>query len=193
MMIISVHGEYRLSLYSRFPSLPNAIQFAILSSLRDLTGKGVNIAGFRKRRIGNDVYTLFCSDYWLDLTPLRTRFPRVFDLKNEQDITVLSKFQQDGWESSFRCAPRSRAELAQWEVLFLLLHNVLLYLISEKLCWSLQGSGDFLVSFSRSHIDRILLPSISCQFQWNKLVPIKLNMFIWRLVLDRLLFRWNLS
>ena len=38
-----------------------------------------------------------------------------------------------------------------------------------------------------------MLPNIPFQTKWNKLVPIKVNVFIWRLVLDRLPFPWNLS
>ena len=46
---------------------------------------------------------------------------------------------------------------------------------------------------TRLHVDNCLLPSLSPSTRWSKLLPRKVNIFIWRLVLDRLTNRLNLS
>lgn len=42
-------------------------------------------------------------------------------------------------------------------------------------------------------IDKHVLPAISIKSRWNKILPSKVNVFIWRLFLDRLPFKINLS
>ncbi|GKE16864.1 RNA-directed DNA polymerase, eukaryota, partial [Tanacetum coccineum] len=46
---------------------------------------------------------------------------------------------------------------------------------------------------SRRLIDSKLLPSIQTSTLWDKILPRKINIFLWRLSLDRLPHRLNLS
>ncbi|GKB63873.1 RNA-directed DNA polymerase, eukaryota [Tanacetum coccineum] len=54
--------------------------------------------------------------------------------------------------------------------------------------WGLHSDGSFSVGVTRKHIDDIFLPSMITSKRWNKV-----NIFIWRLLLDRLPHRLNLS
>ncbi|GKG41575.1 RNA-directed DNA polymerase, eukaryota, partial [Tanacetum coccineum] len=59
--------------------------------------------------------------------------------------------------------------------------------------WSLADDGIFSVRSSRRLIDSKLLPSILLSTSWDNILPHKVNIFLWRLSLDRLPHRLNLS
>nr|GEV41240.1 nucleotide-binding alpha-beta plait domain-containing protein [Tanacetum cinerariifolium] len=59
--------------------------------------------------------------------------------------------------------------------------------------WSFEASGDFSVTSARRLIDDYLLPKEDVQTRWVKVVPIKINVFAWRVRLDKLPTRLNLS
>nr|GFA01324.1 RNA-directed DNA polymerase, eukaryota [Tanacetum cinerariifolium] len=64
---------------------------------------------------------------------------------------------------------------------------------SEDTCvWSLGPKGTFTVKDARNLIDQKSLPSLPST-TWEKSIPRKVNIFIWRLSLDRLPHRLNLS
>nr|GEV28411.1 RNA-directed DNA polymerase, eukaryota [Tanacetum cinerariifolium] len=58
---------------------------------------------------------------------------------------------------------------------------------------SKEASGDFSVTSVRRLIDDYLLPKGDVQTRWVKVVPIKINVFAWRVRLDKLPTRLNLS
>ncbi|GKD43572.1 RNA-directed DNA polymerase, eukaryota, reverse transcriptase zinc-binding domain protein, partial [Tanacetum coccineum] len=59
--------------------------------------------------------------------------------------------------------------------------------------WSLSNDGMFSVSDARHIIDARLLPALDTYTQWDKCIPRKFNIFMWRFKLDRLTHRLNLS
>ncbi|GKC38739.1 RNA-directed DNA polymerase, eukaryota [Tanacetum coccineum] len=66
--------------------------------------------------------------------------------------------------------------------------------VEEDTCvWSLAKDGSFSVGETRRLIDAKFLPSLSSPTSWDKVLPSKVNIFLWRLALDRLPNRWNLS
>ncbi|GKD26166.1 hypothetical protein Tco_1232380, partial [Tanacetum coccineum] len=66
--------------------------------------------------------------------------------------------------------------------------------MDEDSCsWSMANDDVFTVGESRRIIDSMLLPSLVPPTSWDKSLPCKVNIFIWRLTLDLLLRRLNLS
>nr|GEV97477.1 RNA-directed DNA polymerase, eukaryota [Tanacetum cinerariifolium] len=63
----------------------------------------------------------------------------------------------------------------------------------KKAVWSLEGSGEFTVASVRKLIDDIRLPKVSSQSRWIKAVPIKVNVLSWKVRLDGLPTRINIS
>ncbi|GKC76718.1 RNA-directed DNA polymerase, eukaryota, reverse transcriptase zinc-binding domain protein [Tanacetum coccineum] len=59
--------------------------------------------------------------------------------------------------------------------------------------WILDNDDVFTVHATRVHLDSWLLPSCSPCTRWPKSLPRKVNIFVWRLALDRLPTRLNLS
>ncbi|GKC80994.1 hypothetical protein Tco_1136711 [Tanacetum coccineum] len=120
-----------------------------------------------------------CSSYWIDIireikrlslkdVPLKHIYPRVFMLELDKNISIDVKMRDASLISSFRRVPRCG--------------------IKED-----QSSGDFSVKSARSFIDDSLLPKADVPTRWVKVVPIKIYIFGWRVCLDKLPKRLNLS
>ncbi|GJS34015.1 reverse transcriptase domain, reverse transcriptase zinc-binding domain protein [Tanacetum coccineum] len=58
---------------------------------------------------------------------------------------------------------------------------------------SLSTDGSYSVSFIRKHIDNCMIANSLPSTRWCKIIPRKVNIFMWRLLLDRLPHRLNLS
>ncbi|GJX55613.1 ribonuclease H-like domain-containing protein [Tanacetum coccineum] len=64
---------------------------------------------------------------------------------------------------------------------------------TDACVWSLSNDGIFSHGVTLCHIDDCLLPSLDPPTLWDKTLPRKVNMFMWRLRLDRLQHRLNIS
>nr|GEX18753.1 integrase, catalytic region, zinc finger, CCHC-type, peptidase aspartic, catalytic [Tanacetum cinerariifolium] len=59
--------------------------------------------------------------------------------------------------------------------------------------WALEGSGDFTVASVRKMIDDFMLLEVSSKTRWIEAVPIKVNVHAWKVKLDGLPTRLNIS
>ncbi|GKE11962.1 hypothetical protein Tco_1415513 [Tanacetum coccineum] len=64
---------------------------------------------------------------------------------------------------------------------------------TDACVWSLSNDGIFSHGVTLLHIDDCLLPSQDPPTLWDKTLPLKVNMFMWRLRLDKLQHRLNIS
>nr|GEX24449.1 RNA-directed DNA polymerase, eukaryota [Tanacetum cinerariifolium] len=90
-------------------------------------------------------------------------------------------------------SPRSGIE--EEHLLLLLISNtssVTLPNISDRWTWRLDSSGVFSVKLARKFIDDYLLPKADVPTTCVKYIPIKINIFAWRVSLDKLPTRLNL-
>ncbi|GKB75641.1 putative RNA-directed DNA polymerase, eukaryota, reverse transcriptase zinc-binding domain protein [Tanacetum coccineum] len=74
-----------------------------------------------------------------------------------------------------------------------LLQNYTPSLKHDRWNYLLDPSNEFSVSSMRSHIESVMLSSIHDPVRWNKCLSIKINIHVWRLLLDRLPTRHNLD
>ena len=63
----------------------------------------------------------------------------------------------------------------------------------DKFWWGLDNTGEFSVSGCRKQIDSLKLVGGAVATTWYKTLPRRVNIFLWRCVLDRLPTRFNLS
>nr|GEV56067.1 RNA-directed DNA polymerase, eukaryota [Tanacetum cinerariifolium] len=63
---------------------------------------------------------------------------------------------------------------------------------NSRWIYDLSGDGEFRVKVARTKLDDVFLPSDSIDTRWVKYIPIKINVFAWRVRLDRLPTRVNL-
>lgn len=124
---------------------------------------------------------------------MKQTYPRIFLLELNKNITVAAKMRDSTLISSFRRAPRGGNEEVQFQLLRASLANVLIPQIKDRWVWKLDSSGDFSVKSTRSFIDDSLLPKADVPTRWVKVVPIKINILAWRVCLDKLPTRLNLS
>ncbi|GJR37779.1 putative RNA-directed DNA polymerase, eukaryota, reverse transcriptase zinc-binding domain protein [Tanacetum coccineum] len=64
---------------------------------------------------------------------------------------------------------------------------------SDSCVWSLANDDVFSVGITRRYIDDHSLPSLEPSTTWVNILPRKVNIFMWRMTLDRLPHRLNLS
>nr|GEU58310.1 RNA-directed DNA polymerase, eukaryota [Tanacetum cinerariifolium] len=64
---------------------------------------------------------------------------------------------------------------------------------SDTCVWSLSNDDSFSVNSVMKHIDEHSIPSLFQCIRWYKMIPKKVNVFTWRMLLDRLPNRLNLS
>nr|GEV14202.1 RNA-directed DNA polymerase, eukaryota [Tanacetum cinerariifolium] len=89
--------------------------------------------------------------------------------------------------------PRSGIESEQWDHLLDSLEGVMLNPSEDRWSWDLNGSGEFLVASARRYTDNNRLPDISFKTRWIKEVPIKFNVHAWKVRVNGLPTRWNIS
>ncbi|GJZ47554.1 RNA-directed DNA polymerase, eukaryota [Tanacetum coccineum] len=145
------------------------------------------------RKVGNGSNVKFWLDEWVDNQPLKDRFNRLFYLESNKSCMINERLLSDSWRWEWRRHIRGGREQEQLQQLLDLLQNVELSDDMDRFSWSLDTSGDFLVSSTRAHIDDNTLTSGNFATRWSNYIPRKVNIFIWRLVLDKLPTRHNLS
>ncbi|GKC61430.1 hypothetical protein Tco_1089028 [Tanacetum coccineum] len=171
----------------------NSSWLHIVKEMGVLNHLGINFLDLMRLKLGDGSKTYFWRDRWIGDDSLKNLYPRVYALENSEDVTVRSKLTDLRLEHSFRRDPRGGIEQAQFSSLSDLVSNVNLLPISDKWSWTLNGSGEFSVASIRREIDNIRLAVVSSKTQWIKSVPIKVNIIAWKVKLDALPTRLNIS
>nr|GEV13522.1 retrovirus-related Pol polyprotein from transposon TNT 1-94 [Tanacetum cinerariifolium] len=109
--------------------------------------------------IGNGSTTRFWHDIWYGDICFKEKFKRLFKLELQKDANV-----------ALNC---------KLLMLLLPLDGLLAQMTPHRL-------GDFSVKSAREEIDKHILVVSRSQNRWSKVLPIKLNVFSWRMMLDRL-------
>ncbi|GJY74776.1 RNA-directed DNA polymerase, eukaryota [Tanacetum coccineum] len=144
-----------------------------------------------KKRVGNGLLTRFWSDIWLGDNQLRYLFPRIYALELNKDCSVAVKMLYSV-DHSLRRSVRGGAEAHQLDQLQGLIGSVVLANSSDRWYWDLNGSGSFCVKDVRNLLDEFFLPKDVNATRWIKYIPIKINVFAWKVYLDRLPTKLNL-
>ncbi|GKB15844.1 RNA-directed DNA polymerase, eukaryota, reverse transcriptase zinc-binding domain protein [Tanacetum coccineum] len=103
------------------------------------------------------------------------------------------KLSHDDLLCSFRRAPRAGAEELQYIQLVKIMEGITLFDSKDRWRWSLEGCGEFTVASVRNLLDANSLPVVSSKTRWIKVVPIKVNIHAWKVKLDILPTRLNIS
>ncbi|GKF16787.1 hypothetical protein Tco_0061705, partial [Tanacetum coccineum] len=103
------------------------------------------------------------------------------------------KIGQPSLHFSFQRLPRGGIESEQYSDLSNAVSKVILPQMSDRWSWSLNSTGDFSVSSVCNFIDDAFLPKLDAPTRWVKEIPIKINILAWKINLDRLPTRANIS
>ncbi|GJU66010.1 RNA-directed DNA polymerase, eukaryota [Tanacetum coccineum] len=141
----------------------------------------------------NGLNTLFWDDPWLDDLALKHKLPRLYALDNYKQITFGKKIDHASMVDTFRLPPRGGAEEEQLGFLLSRIGGLILTNISNCWVWSLEDADEFLFKSVRQLLDDSILPNEEIATRRVKVMPIKINVFAWRVRLDKLSTRLNLS
>ncbi|KAL4557110.1 hypothetical protein LXL04_035280 [Taraxacum kok-saghyz] len=109
-----------------------------------------------------------------------------FALSSVPDALVRDLRVDDGWNFRWRRPIRGGEEASQLRNLMVVLDSVSLSHTPDRWTWELDHSGEFSVRSLRQHLDSIWLPIVAQPTRWNGAVPIKINVFIGKVMLNRL-------
>ncbi|GKD39908.1 RNA-directed DNA polymerase, eukaryota [Tanacetum coccineum] len=118
-----------------------------------------------RRNVGNREDTKFWEDIWLNDAALKVKFPRIYALELDKNVSVADK--KKALDLSFRRTPRGGVEEEQFKALHSCITDLLLLQTRDR--W------------------------VSVPTRWVKVMPIKVNIFAWRVWLDNLPTQYNLS
>nr|GEX18796.1 RNA-directed DNA polymerase, eukaryota [Tanacetum cinerariifolium] len=115
----------------------------------------------------------------------------LFALENDKDCTVATKMQGD-IQLSFRHQVRGGIEASQLVSILDLLQLQVMSNVDDRWVWDLNGEWVFRVKDARDFLDECFLPKDDTATRWVKYIPIKVNIFAWKLYLDGIPTRSNL-
>nr|GEZ93247.1 hypothetical protein [Tanacetum cinerariifolium] len=136
---------------------------AILYSIYSLKQKGMDLLSLCSRNIGNGASTRFWEDTWCGNQTLKNQFPRVYLLDSDRNHYIASRVPLIDWSTAFRRVPKG------------------------------DGSNGFSVVSVRELVDSHTLDVDLVATHWNRSIPIKFYVFLWRLKLNRLPSMVNLD
>nr|GEZ76786.1 hypothetical protein [Tanacetum cinerariifolium] len=131
------------------------------AELKSSKQKGIDLLSLCNRKLGNGGSTQFWNDIWCGNQALINR--------------IL----------------RGGVEDAQLFELRLIIAHIVLTSQKDSWLWSLDVSKGFTVASVRSLIDSHTLECGLIATRWNRSIPIKVNIFLWRLWLNKLPSRVN--
>ncbi|GJU88902.1 RNA-directed DNA polymerase, eukaryota, reverse transcriptase zinc-binding domain protein [Tanacetum coccineum] len=170
-----------------------SIWLDIVKEVDLLKKRGLNLFSFVNKKVGNGSVTLFWEETWHGDVTFKFLFPRAYALESCKNIDVASKLSQNSLAFTFRREPRGGVEQDQFDSLKAMVEGTSLVNIRDRWIWSLQSSGDFTVASIRKLIDEFTLSEVSSSTRWIKAVPIKVNVLAWKIKLDNLPTRLNIS
>lgn len=193
-MIQAIHGPdgglERHPAQIRYPG----VWSQIIKSGAEMEACNVPFLSSFSRSVGAGNTIKFWSDIWIGQSTLQVRFPLLFSLDNNPSCLINERLLTSGnWYWDWRRAIRWGREEGQFLDLVTLLLHTTVSPNADGWTWLLEDSGYFSVNSLRRSIDNNILSSFRAGFEWNKLVPIKLNIMAWRASYDRLPTRPNLD
>ncbi|PWA82636.1 RNA-directed DNA polymerase, eukaryota [Artemisia annua] len=145
-----------------------------------------------KRNLGNGRSIKFWEDDWPESGPWNLKFPRLYDLETNHSCLVADRYSQGHWSWQWRRNPRDGEEGSQLAALMEILSHLSLDSNPDYWTWEADKSKKFTLQSARRIIDNRTLPSGLFPTRWCKYVPSKINIFAWRLLLNRLPTRINI-
>nr|GEV78602.1 RNA-directed DNA polymerase, eukaryota, reverse transcriptase zinc-binding domain protein [Tanacetum cinerariifolium] len=118
---------------------------------------------------------------------------RLFRLEHDKDCFISDRFIDNQWSWNWSRPFLGTLNAAYLSDMINEITTLELSLDPDVCYWSIANDGMFSVSSTRHIIDTHSLPALDRLTQWDKCIPRKVNIFMWRFMLDRLPHRLNIS
>nr|GEY07350.1 RNA-directed DNA polymerase, eukaryota, reverse transcriptase zinc-binding domain protein [Tanacetum cinerariifolium] len=165
----------------------------IVNEVRILSNQSIKVLDYMWIKLGNEESTAFWDDNWIGGKVLMYSFPRIYALETDKEVTINSKMSDTRLENSFRRSIRGGVEQVQFNELSDMLQSVSLMPYSDIWVWSLEGSREFSAASIRKIIDDNRLSTVDTRTLWIKYVPIKVNVLAWKIKIEALPTKFNIS
>jgi hypothetical protein len=130
----------------------------------------------RKMQVGDGTRTHFWGDSWCEHSPLKDKFPDLFAICNDQNITV-AKAASNNWRLSFRRWLSVDLQ-NQMRELNNILCTMALSSSKDKPIWKWTKNGKFSVKSVYKHLCSNGLDR-SFKHLWKAKIPLKIKVWLW--------------
>nr|GEX87802.1 RNA-directed DNA polymerase, eukaryota [Tanacetum cinerariifolium] len=126
---------------------------------------------------GSSLWTRFIKAIFGEVA-LKVLYKRLYALAMCKSISVAEKMGHPSLSHSFRRIPRGGVKQENYDLLCSKVNDLVLPNISDRWCWSLEGSQVFTVKSSRILIDNTILPKAEVPTRCLRVVPIKCSKLV---------------
>ncbi|GJU09232.1 reverse transcriptase domain, reverse transcriptase zinc-binding domain protein [Tanacetum coccineum] len=165
----------------------------------EIDGMGIEFSSSYVGELDDGRDIRFWLDKWVDNRRLYDRFHRLYHLDQRKEDIVLDK---GSWVNDVWCCKwewvrniRGRVSRELYELVRVVQNVTIHFNYKDRWRWSLGEDGEFTVKeLARLVEEKILhMDSGGHETLWNKLVPKKVNIFVWRALKGRLPVRVELD
>ncbi|GJX48904.1 RNA-directed DNA polymerase, eukaryota, reverse transcriptase zinc-binding domain protein [Tanacetum coccineum] len=171
----------------------NGLWARIVGMIYHLHSSGYVPLNSLRYQVGDDSMIRFWKDTWLGDAPLCSCFNRLFRLEKNQNCLVRDRIVNGLWAWDWRRPVNGGRALADLNNLLMDIDSLNVEVDRDCVVSSLSTDGSYSVSFIRKHIDNCIIANSLPSTRWCKIISRKVNIFMWRLLHDRLPHRLNLS
>ncbi|XP_071692209.1 uncharacterized protein [Rutidosis leptorrhynchoides] len=174
-------------------------KFKARLSSHEVNNVGVNFSNSFEKKICTVSSSKFWEEIWVGGNKLRFTFPRLYRLENVKDVAIKDRVEISGssrlWKWDWARDPRGRTSRELENLCGL----ISAYNFSgdgfDSWTWNLANYGDFRVKSLCKLIEEqsVMGPTNASETMRNRLVPKKLEIFVWRAVQRRLPTRLELD
>nr|GEX49538.1 putative RNA-directed DNA polymerase, eukaryota, reverse transcriptase zinc-binding domain protein [Tanacetum cinerariifolium] len=199
LMPVSIRAKLK-SMRSKFFRGPLTLWSRVIRSIYGQSRGVYNEPSHRSKHstwasIMSSVHRLKDKDIWVGNAPLRIQFTRIYNLESERNCLIANRipFLLSDWSSALRRPPRGGAKMTQFDALKDVIGSISLTYQRDIWKWSLDATGGYSVASAPTFVDDTMLETDFMATRWNRSIPIKVNVFLWRLHLNKLPSRVNLD
>ncbi|PWA44301.1 RNA-directed DNA polymerase, eukaryota [Artemisia annua] len=134
----------------------------IVSSIKRLNDKGVDMLSLCTRKLGNEESTHFWENSWSEINPLRSQFPRIYLLEIDKNCLIANRvpLRPFEWCSVLRRHPRGGVESSQFDALNAIIGNVQLMDNCDYWQWFPNVVAGYTVASGHALVDDSILGRI---------------------------------
>ena len=114
-------------------------------------------------------------------------------MENSKECLIQNHISNGSWSWDWIRPISSGRSLTEYIRMLEVIGSVEVDHDSNSCFWSLSNDGTFSVGSLHHHVDDLLPSYLTPSTRWCKIIPRKVNIFMWRLSLDKLPHRFNLS
>nr|KAJ0208844.1 hypothetical protein LSAT_V11C400207080 [Lactuca sativa] len=191
-LIKSCHGSGGGFSLSSSYRLKSGVWMRMVNLVWNLHNNGKIPFDSMRRQVGNGVSIRFWLDVWVGDIILKARFLWLFAMAVNGEAVISDYWVGNSWEIPWRRSISGGVLESHLQQLHEMLDSVHITDRIDLWRWSLGVEDMFSVKSARSRLDLMSFSMGDSPTRWNISLPIKINIFIWRLILNRLPTRSNL-